>query len=92
MLTKDTELLVRETVADGSHQLEGHQLRAPGETEPQLEALLAMLVVLCCLPSLSALCPETLAPEGRPPWVPLRSVFWLGLGHGKYQQECGGRR
>lgn len=66
MLTKDTDLPVRQTMADGSHQLESNQLRAPGGSEPHCKHSLAVLVILCCLPSFSALCPGNLVLKTTP--------------------------
>lgn len=64
MLTKDTDLPVRQTMADGSHQLESNQLRAPGGSKHSL----AMLVIFCYLPLFfpSALRPGSLLLKTAP--------------------------
>ena len=90
----DTELPLRETVADGSHQLGGPQLRALGGSDPERKRSLAELALrqrrsrslLCALGAWSL----KMAPHR------LRcTVFCLGLAHGRYQQEDegpGGKR
>lgn len=66
-------------MADGSHQQESNQLRAPGGSEPHRKHSLAVLGILGCLPSFSALCPGSPVSKTAPSGLSLHSLFRLGL-------------
>ena len=65
VLTKDTDLPVRQTMADGSHQLESNQLRAPGGNEPHCKHS-GCAGDLLLPPLFSALCPGNLVLKTNP--------------------------